>query len=70
MLMEDDQRIGDYISKLLSVVNQMKAYGEVVSDQQFVGKIMRSLASKFDFIVVSIQEYKDVKTLKIEELQS
>lgn len=48
----------------------MKACGEEVSDQQFVGKIMRSLTSKFDFIVVSIQESKDVKTLKIEELQS
>jgi hypothetical protein len=62
MLMEDDQRISDYISKLLSVVNQMKACGEEVSDQQVVGKIMRSLTSKFDFIVVSIQESKDVKT--------
>jgi len=70
MLMEDDQRICDYISKLLSVVNQMKACGEEISDQQVVGKIMRSLTCKFDFIVVAIQESKDVKTLKIEELQS
>jgi len=70
MLMEDDQRISDYISKLQFVVNQMKACGEEVLDQQVVGKIMRSLTSKFDFIVVSIQESKDVKTLKIEELQS
>jgi hypothetical protein len=61
MLMEDDQRISDYISKLLSVVNQMKACGEEVSDQQVVGKIMRSLTSKFDFIVV-LQESKDVKS--------
>ena len=70
MLMEDDQRINDYISKLQSIVNQIKACGEEVSDQQVVGKIMRSLTSKFDFIVVAIHESKDVKTLKIEELQS
>ena len=31
---------------------------------------MRTLSSRFDFIVVAIQESKDVKTLKIEELQS
>jgi len=46
----------------------MKACAEVVSDQQVVGKIMRSLTSKFDFIAVAIQEAKDVDTLKIEEL--
>ena len=68
MLMKDDQRITHYFSKLLYVVNQMKACAEVVSDQQVVGKIMRSLTSKFDFIAVAIQEAKDVDTLKIEEL--
>jgi len=31
---------------------------------------LRTLSSRFDFIVVEIQESKDVKTLKIEELQS
>jgi len=31
---------------------------------------MRTLSSRFDFIVVAIQESKDVKTLTIEELQS
>ena len=70
MLLKDDQRINDYFSKLLFVVNQMNACGEVVSNQQVVGKIMRSLTSKFDFIVVAIQEAKDVKILKIEELLS
>ena len=35
-----------------------------------VEKILRSLSQKFDFIVVAIQEAKDVKTMKVEELQS
>jgi len=30
---------------------------------------MRTLSVTFDFIVVAIQESKDVKTMKIEELQ-
>jgi len=48
----------------------MKACGEAMTDQQIVEKIMRTLSSRFDFIVVAIQESKDVKTLKIKELQS
>ena len=51
-------------------MNQMKACGEAMTDQQIVEKVMRTLSSRFDFIVVAIQESKDVKTLKIEELQS
>jgi hypothetical protein len=30
---------------------------------------MRTLSPRFDFIVVAIQESKDAKTMKIEELQ-
>jgi len=41
-----------------------------VSNQQIVGKIMSSLTSKFDFVVVAFRESKDVKTLQIEEHQS
>jgi len=41
-----------------------------MNDQQIVEKIMRTLSSRFNFILVAIQESKDVKTLKIGELQS
>lgn len=70
MQMEDDQKISEYISKLINLVNQMKACSEAITDQQIVEKIMRTISSRFDFIVVAIHESKDVKTLKIEELQS
>jgi hypothetical protein len=48
----------------------MKTCGEEFIDQQIDEKVMRTLTSKFDFIVVAIQESKDVRTMKIEELQS
>jgi len=41
-----------------------------MTDQQIVEKIMRTLSSRLDFIVVAIPESKDVKTSKVEELQS
>ncbi|MCI41122.1 F-box protein, partial [Trifolium medium] len=67
MLMEEDQKIADYFSKLMTVVNQMKTCGEEFTDQQINEKVMRTLTSKFDFIVVAIQESKDVRTMRIEE---
>jgi hypothetical protein len=38
--------------------------------KQVVEKVMRSLTSKFDFIVVVIKESKDVRAMQIEEIQS
>jgi len=70
MQMEEEKKIPDYISKLINVVNHMKACSETILDQQIVEKIMRNISPRFDFIVVAIQKLKHVKTLKIEEQQS
>ena len=70
MQMEEDQKVSDYFSKMNEIVNLMKNCGENISDQMVVEKVLRSLSQKFDFIVVAIQETKDVKTMKLEELQS
>ncbi|KAF1878568.1 hypothetical protein Lal_00047237 [Lupinus albus] len=68
--MEESDRIGDYFTKILTITNQMKGYGESITDLMIIEKIMRSLPQKFDYIVVSIEESKDVNAMRIEELQS
>ncbi|XP_019427160.1 PREDICTED: uncharacterized protein LOC109335480 [Lupinus angustifolius] len=68
--MEESDRIGDYFTKILAITNQMKGYGEQISDIMIIEKIMRSLPQKFDFIIVAIEESKDINVMKIEELQS
>ncbi|CAL0323339.1 unnamed protein product [Lupinus luteus] len=68
--MEENDKIGEYFTKVLTLSNQMKGCGESVSDLMIVEKIMRSLPQKFDFIVVAIEESKDVNSMRIEELQS
>ncbi|XP_019416446.1 PREDICTED: uncharacterized protein LOC109327744 [Lupinus angustifolius] len=68
--MEECGRIGEYFTKVLTITNQMKGYGESIIDLMVIEKIMRSLPQKFDFIVIAIEESNDITMMKIEELQS
>ena len=67
--MEEKESINDYITRITCLVNQMKACGETVIVQNVVAKILRSLMSRFDNIVVAIEESKDLLTMSKEELQ-
>jgi len=59
MQMEEDQKVSDYFSKMIEIMNLMKNHGENISDHMVVEKVLRSLSQKFDFIVVAIQEAKE-----------
>lgn len=51
-------------------MNQIKGCGESINDLMIMEKIMRLLPRKFDYIVVAIEESKDLSKMKIKELQS
>ncbi|XP_022158582.1 uncharacterized protein LOC111025036 [Momordica charantia] len=58
----------DYTSRLLAVVNEMKWYGETINDEQVFEKILRSLDENFNFIIVAIEESKDLSTVSVDQL--
>ena len=68
VLTKDGETIFDYFSRLLVIVNRLKSNGESIEDVCVVEKILRSLANKFEHVVVAIEESKDLETLSIEEL--
>lgn len=48
----------------------MPVHGDQMQNVTIVEKILRSLQAKFDYIVCSIKESKDIDALSIDELQS
>ncbi|KAK8261643.1 hypothetical protein V6Z11_D13G201900 [Gossypium hirsutum] len=68
-IMEDDDVLDDYVSKVIDVVNQIRKYGEDLSEQRVVEKILKSLPRKYDHVVAAIEESKDLSVLTIDELQ-
>src|ERR1051325_8634738 len=68
--MKNNEKVSDYISRVILITNEMKACGETLSEQVIIEKVLRSLTPQFDYIVVDIEHSKDLETMKIEELQS
>ncbi|MCI24580.1 hypothetical protein A2U01_0045765, partial [Trifolium medium] len=66
--MEESEIVADFFTKVTKLVNQIKNYGEVITTKSIVAKILRSLAPKFDHLVVAIEESKDLSTLSKDEL--
>ncbi|KAK2451727.1 hypothetical protein QL285_010757 [Trifolium repens] len=68
--MKNNEKVSEYISRMIVITNEMKACGETLSEQVIIEKVLRSLTPQFDYIVVAIEHSKDLETMRIEELQS
>ncbi|XP_057975472.1 uncharacterized protein LOC131162883 [Malania oleifera] len=66
--MKDGEFIKDFSSRVIKVVNQIKAYCDNIMDQRAVKKILISLTENFDSMVSIIEELKDLSKLSITEL--
>ncbi|XP_073040319.1 uncharacterized protein [Primulina eburnea] len=66
--MKNGESVQNYLTRVDTVVNQMRSYGEEIKDQIVVAKVLRSLNSKFDYKVAAIEESKDLITYSFDEL--
>ncbi|KAF7154611.1 hypothetical protein RHSIM_Rhsim01G0080600 [Rhododendron simsii] len=68
--MKSGESVTDYFSRTMTIVNKMRIHGDKTTDVTVVEKILRSMATKFNFVVCSIEEANDIDELSIDELQS
>ncbi|XP_022973356.1 uncharacterized protein LOC111471915 [Cucurbita maxima] len=68
LLMTNGESIADFLSRAMAIVSQMRTYGEKISNETIVAKVLRSLTPKFDYVVAAIEEAKDLSILSVDEL--
>ncbi|XP_017633214.1 uncharacterized protein LOC108475732 [Gossypium arboreum] len=68
--MKTRETISDYFSKTMTIFNRMRTHGEKLGDVAIIKKNLRSLLLKYNFIVCSIEESKDLDALSIDELKN
>ncbi|KAA8549912.1 hypothetical protein F0562_001596 [Nyssa sinensis] len=68
MKMKENETLNDFSTRFSELVNQMKTYGEDISDSRIVEKILISLPEKFDAIVAVVEKTKEISKLSIQEL--
>ncbi|CAL9029558.1 unnamed protein product [Prunus brigantina] len=68
--MKNGETVNDYFGRTLTIANKMRTQGEKMDDVVIIEKILRSMTSKYDYVVCSIEESNDLDILSIDELQS
>lgn len=67
--MEEKETINEFTTIIMILVNKVKACGKTITQHYMVSKILRSLTSRFDNIVIAIKEFVDLSTMRKTELQ-
>ncbi|KAK7264214.1 hypothetical protein RJT34_31819 [Clitoria ternatea] len=52
------------------LVNEMKNNGDDIKEKEIMEKVLRTLSTRFDYIVAAIEEAKDLNTMTLNDLQA
>ena len=66
--MKETKNIDSFMNQILTIINQSKIYGDNIKYQIVVEKVLGFLSTRFDVVVGTIEEAKDLAILTIDEL--
>ncbi|RVX05781.1 hypothetical protein CK203_023817 [Vitis vinifera] len=67
---KEGESVDAYFARTLIIANKMKIHGENMQQMVIIEKILKSMTSRFDYVVCSTEESNNLDTLTIDELQS
>jgi predicted nucleic acid-binding protein len=65
--LKDSEGILNYITRVQTVMNQLRRNGESLSEQRMIEKILRLLIDTFENVVCAIEEFKDLNEISVDE---
>eukprot|EP00253_Pinus_taeda_P025032 PITA_25032 len=70
LCMKESDNIDSFFTHVIGLVTQIRTHGEVLEERRIVEKLLRILPSKFDVIVATIEETKDLSNFSVDELHA
>ena len=56
--MIESEKIDEYCTRVMNIVNEMRNHSDTISDQQVVEKVQISVTEKYDYTVAITEETK------------
>jgi gag-polypeptide of LTR copia-type len=66
--MNKEETIQVFLSRVQTVVNQIRVFEDTMEEKNVVVKVLRSLTPKSDHVVAAIEESKNLDTYSFDEL--
>lgn len=66
--MKEGEYAEEFYNRLIALVNQMRINGDIIEDRRVISKNLHSLPRNFEYVVVVIDESKDISTLSLQRL--
>lgn len=68
--MKESNNIDSFFTQAIGLVTQIRSHGETLEERRIVEKLLRCLPSKFDVIVTTIEETKNLSNFSVDELHA
>ena len=67
--MKESKSVESFYTRVLVLINQLKYHGENIEDQRVVEKNLRSIPLRFESLVVTLEENKNMSVFANDDLQ-